>query len=171
MSEDAVRRAWGRWALHFPREFANVSQAEASARLASYVELLSDLPDGVMEAASLQVLAVHDWFPTVHQVRACAAAIVQPSQASAAEAWLLVQRTIKQVGGGAQFDDPIVRAAVEVISLDRLRYESQASEAATFAQFRDTYDTLRQRQRDALISPPQVRRLVQGATRRLKGAP
>jgi hypothetical protein len=170
VSAAAVIAAWERWAAHFPNEFRAQTDKEATLRLASYIELLQDIPDVIMGAAALQVLALYDWFPTVHQVRECAALIVQPSKRSAPEAWAVVQRTIARDGARACFNDPIIAATVEVIGLDRLRFDN--GNPATYAQFRDAYNTLLARQRESLITPAKVHHILHDAAQhaRLKGA-
>jgi hypothetical protein len=178
MSAAAVKRAWALWSVHYLKSFKGMTPAEASALLLSYIENLQDIPDEIMDATALQCLAHYDWLPTVHQVREEAVRLVQPSKRSAAEAWIVVQRVIKQTsiaqewkdaprsGASSPFKDSIIRATVEAIGWRRLRYHDEADEAALFAQFRDTYNTLQSRQREALITPPQVHRILNAMAER-----
>jgi hypothetical protein len=166
MSRQAVIAAWGRWASHFPNEFRNVTAEESAARLASYIDLLEDIPDDIMAIVALKVLTLYDWFPTTNQIRRCAVSLVNPSRMSAAEAWAIVQRRLSKSGarGLRDIDDPLIAATVEVIGVDRLRHND--NEAALFAQFRDTYDTLRARQTEMLQTPRKVHDMLAAVVER-----
>jgi hypothetical protein len=180
MSAAAVKRAWLQWSLHFHKSIKDMTTNEASALLLSYIENLQDIPDEIMDATALQCLAHYDWLPTVHQVREEAVRLVQPSKRTAAEAWVIVQRTLKQrdvaqdwqaaargnAPASSPFKDSIIRATVEVIGLKRLRFHDESDEATLFAQFRDTYNTLQTRQREALITPPRVHQILNGIAER-----
>jgi hypothetical protein len=170
MSAQAVIAAWNVWALQYgKREFgdkAGASEEEIAARLEMYIRLLSDIPDPLMEATSYQCLAQYDWFPNPHQVRETAAKLAQPSKLSAAEAWAQVQYHLKHRTYEA-VTDPVIKATVAVITWQRLR--EGENEGTLFAQFRDTYDTLRARQREALVTPPIVHKLISGLTKQIGG--
>jgi hypothetical protein len=160
MSAQAVIAAWNVWALQYgKREFKDMGQEETEARLEMYIRLLSDIPDPIMEATSYQCLVQYDWFPTPHQIRETAAKLAQPSKLSAAEAWAQVRRAVNSRAYNS-VTDPVIKATVAVITWQRLREND--NEGTLFAQFRDTYDTLRARQREALIMPPIVHQLIGG---------
>jgi hypothetical protein len=168
MSAEAVKRAWALWSVHYLKSLKGMTPAEAGALLLSYIDLLQDIPDEIMEAAALQCIAHCDWLPTVHQVREEAVRLVQPSKRSAAEAWISVRRLIRQGAPDPArgTTDRVLLATIEAIGWKRLRYHDEADEAALFAQFRDTYTTLQSRQREALITPPQVHQILSSVTER-----
>src|SRR5687767_12740431 len=79
-----------------------------------YVEMLKDVPLGILETCVQQCAAESKFFPAISEIRARVMALSTPQRLTPAEAWGEVVNTIRAIGyyGQPKFDDPLVAKTV-----------------------------------------------------------
>jgi hypothetical protein len=109
-----------------------------------YAELLGDLDFAATLAAVRRIVTTGQWFPSIAEIRAEATktAEVRP----ALDAWEDVKRAFVAVGhcGRPEFDDPLVRRAVECLGWQSLCVST--NETADRARFCELYSDLAKRE-------------------------
>lgn len=111
--------------------------------VAVYTKALQDLELDGAQAAVARMLAVGDWFPTIHQIRD-SYFDAQFRFPSADAAMLELKRNIHEAGqyvGKTKWSHPILLAAAE--SVGWWRIANGDNPAADYAQFLKAYDSMR----------------------------
>ena len=114
-----------------------------------YLKLLADLPDELLEEASLAHIAQSTFFPTVAELRTAAFELVERQNPLPAglEAWSEVEDQIQRVGyiGQPVFQHPLTAQLVNAMGWQNLcRSENQVADRAHFL---TAYEQLLNRER------------------------
>jgi hypothetical protein len=128
-----------------------------------YRAMLFDIDDGLLEAATLQHISAHKWFPAVSELREAALLLVTFHHQAAEEAWGEVRRHFKITGQyrTPEWSSPMIAQAVKIIGWQTLC--NSDNEMADRAHFFKVYAALKAREDTEILMLPQVREL----TRRL----
>ena len=134
------------------------------AQVTLYTKLLGDIPDALLEAATLDIIATSTWFPKVAEIRQAAYRImtIERGLPTAGEAWGEVCRQILRIGsyGVPEFSHAIVKDAVRAMGgwIMLCRSEDQMADRAHFLK---VYDVLAQRETQRVMMLPQVREVAE----------
>lgn len=144
---------------NWPRETATRERALL------YCRLLADIPDDVLQAACLQVIASARFFPAIAELREAALAMTPEVDGlpTAGEAWGEVLREIKRTGtdqwqGPPRFSHPLVDTAMRAMGWRNICLSEDGM--ADRAHFMRIYDALRQRESARARTLPEVRALT-----------
>jgi hypothetical protein len=135
-----------------------------------YSRVLADIPDDLLQAATVQVLAAATFWPKPAELRKAAIGLRWPDELTGAEAWGRVHAYILKWPAGGRFvgdhhvDPPalperIQRAVNAVGGLAYLRTSENA--VADRARFCDVYDVLVRRATEHAQMLPEVRAVVE----------
>jgi len=128
------------------------------ANVQAYARHLADLPLELLEAAVKRTVATAKWFPSIAEIRASAAAILD-SAPDATEAWAIVMREVNRVGrtGKPDLQHERVKNAVQAIGGWYELCQSEMMQADRAAFFR-AYDasTKREAERVTLAAVPSL---------------
>jgi len=127
-----------------------------------YEQLLVDIPDDILEAATLDHISNSDWFPMISQLRSAAVNIttgVDQFQL-AAEAWGDVCRLIIRYGRDREpeIENPITAQTIKALGWRSLCMST--NQVADRARFIQAYDLYLQRYKRGATTLPQVRALA-----------
>ena len=127
-----------------------------------YLATLADIPDEILEAATLDVISKNTFFPAVSELRAAAANLATGLDhfQTAAEAWGEVCRLILRWGRDREpqeWSNPITAKTVAALGWRNLCLST--NQVADRARFIETYNTYLQRAKSEAVTLPQVRRL------------
>lgn len=140
-----------------------------------YAELLHDLPDDILIAAAQHHAATSKWFPSVAELRTAATDIQSRALGvrSAEEAWINVQKAVRQFGyygetvapaDGGGWRVPSMLSDLEKSAVDALggwRTLCQSDNAvADRAHFLKIYGNLLTRETDTARMLPQVQQMI-----------
>lgn len=131
----------GQLGLAYPKEAAHHAQHKV---IELWVEMLADLDDGILQAATRECIANQDWFPKISELRRMAHKIHAAAHPTpdAHDAWAEVQSEIRRVGHYAnrpgyelRFTHPLIEQAAMTLGWEHLCYsENQVSDRAQFIQ-------------------------------------
>ncbi len=128
-----------------------------------YSATLKDIPDDVLEAATLDVISRNIFFPSIGEIRAAAVNIATGIERyqTAAEAWGEVSRAIVRYGRDRQpqFENPVTEKTVNALGWRNLCLST--NQISDRARFIEAYNTYLQRARDDATMLPQVRALAE----------
>ena len=117
-----------------------------------YLKLLADLPDELLEEASLAHIAQSTYFPTVAELRSAAVELLERQDPFPAglEAWSEVEDQIRQVGytGQPVFQHPLTAQLVRALGWQNLCWSENL--VADRAHFLTAYEQLRFRERSQM---------------------
>ena len=149
-----------------------------------YTQLLSDLPDDLLESAVQQHCTTSKWFPTVAEIRQAAGAILDASDSvpEAGEAWAEALRIAKAF---SEYDKertkrmldavshPLVRDVIcSVGGIEAIGATDDTGLSVMQSHFVRNYRELRTRQRQERLMLPAVRDTIQAiADKRRKALP
>jgi len=97
------------------------------------------------------------WFPTVSELRDEAYSLMNANQLSAEEAW---GRATQLVSRGGDDSDPLIREAVRIMGWSHIRMRLEEDEHVNRAHFFRIYETLRKREKNAVMMLPEVRSIA-----------
>jgi hypothetical protein len=127
--------------LAFPKEASHYAEQDT---IELWVELLSDLPDGITLAATRQCIAALAWFPKISEIRQAAIDILEAASPfpDPHAAWSNVQAELGRVGHfaglpgyEAHFSHPLIEQAVHRVGWKHLCFsENHISDRAQFLQ-------------------------------------
>lgn len=124
------------------------------ARMRLYVEMLSDIPPQILEAAVKKLIMTNKFLPSIAEIRETAYGIKGTISGTAApdesEAWGEVIKTIRSVGyyGKPKFSHEAITAAVNNIGWQDICMTTYDGMNTLRAQFRRAYQLAAQRQKD-----------------------
>ena len=156
-SSETVTRMFGLLTANWP------TYAWNEATVAVYEECLSDLPDEVLEAATLSCIGSATFFPKIGELRGAAFDIVLTNEGlpSVLEAWQDVKRNVKASVSHRSWSHPFVEQAINMLGgLKEFGFSEVEMEASWRAQFIRAYETLTKRQRDDALMLPRVRDVI-----------
>lgn len=156
-----------------------LSDRQITLLASSWATVLADFDARIVHAALAQYMGeAHEFAPQVGQLKALAQQMIDGARGEtiidAGEAWRLACNAVIGFGHGAYWDAErkdklpaeVVKAA-EHFGLMRIRERLADQEATNFAQFRDIYNQLAQRERSQRATPPAVRQLMQDLAKQL----
>jgi hypothetical protein len=164
-SDGAIQAMFEVCAAVWPRDDERVSELT----LQIYARCLADVPDELLQAATVKIVSESTYYPKPAELRAAALALVTPEEPTAAEAWGYVCRYIRRVPaggwyrGGEHVDPPalpahIQRAVDAVGGLTYLRLSETS--VADRARFLEVYQVLARRRAEEARMLPEVREAV-----------
>ena len=124
------------------------------ARMRLYVEMLSDIPPQILEAAVKKLIMTNKFLPSIAEIRETAYGIKGTISGTAApdesEAWGEVIKAIRSVGyyGKPKFSHEAITAAVNNIGWQDICMTTNEGMNTLRAQFRRAYQLAAQRQKD-----------------------
>lgn len=124
------------------------------ARMRLYVEMLSDIPPQILEAAVKKLIMTNKFLPSIAEIRETAYGIKGTISGTAApdesEAWGEVVKAIQSVGyyGKPKFSHAAITAAVNNIGWQDICMTTYDGMNTLRAQFRRAYQLAAQRQKD-----------------------
>lgn len=124
------------------------------ARMRLYVEMLSDIPPQILEAAVKKLIMTNKFLPSIAEIRETAYGIKGVISGTAApdesEAWGEVIKAIRSVGyyGKPKFSHEAITAAVNNIGWQDICMTTNDGMNTLRAQFRRAYQLAAQRQKD-----------------------
>ena len=153
----------------WPREASAISPTTIEV----YGRVLADIPDDLLQAATVRVLSEATFWPKPSELRKAAIGLRWPDELSGAEAWGRVCAYIRKWPAGGRFiggthiDPPalpgrVQRAVDAVGGMAYLRYSENA--VADRARFVEVYDALARRETDHARMLPEVRQVVERLT-------
>ena len=157
-SHDTVLRMFSLLTANWPTYTWN------EATVAVYEECLSDLPDNVLEAATLSVIGSATFFPKIGELRGAALDIVLANEGlpSVLEAWQAVKHNVTASVRHQSWPHPFVKKAIDMLGgLSEFGASEVEMEASWRKEFIRAYETLTKRQRDDAIMLPSVRAVIQ----------
>ena len=117
-----------------------------------YLKLLADLPDELLEEASLAHIAQSTYFPTVAELRSAAVELLgrQDPLPAGLEAWSEVEDQIRKVGytGQPVFKHPLTAQLVRALGWQKLCWSE--NQVADRAHFLTAFEQLRFRERSQM---------------------
>lgn len=150
---------WKRLMQIWPKEPASPERIEL------YQRLTADIPDDVLMAAALQVIATHRFFPAIAELRDAALALLprQSGLPTAGEAWAEVCQQIRRTGsyGQPEFSTPLIGRAVDSMGGWKMLCMSE-DPMPDRAHFFRVYEALAQRATAQAKMLPEVRALADG---------
>jgi hypothetical protein len=144
------------------------AQPVSPANVQAYVRHLADLPMPLLAAAVQRTVASSRFFPTIAELRAAAAALVDDAP-DADQAWATVMHQVARVGrtGKPELGHPRISEALAAIGTwyDVCSSETTAADRATFTK---AYEAATRRAAEAVTlaavpALPEVRRLMLAA--------
>lgn len=165
---------------HFPFWYRALSAQSIVSMAEDWSMILGDLEPRIVAAAIAQLLAEpRDFPPMVGHINVKARELAARARGDApemdaGEAWRRVCQAVTGFGNGAAWDAErraalpaaAVRAA-EDFGLMRIRTRLDENAGTDFAQYRDIYNALAQRERSQRATPPAVRQLMQDLAKQL----
>lgn len=135
-----------------------------------YERMLADIPDEVLEQATLDHISRSQWFPKISELRRAAARLTGgiEQQQTGIEAWNDVNTAIRTLGRGGdpEFRNPVTAHVVRMMGWrDLCMSENQISDRARFI---DAYDQFQTRAVSEAVSLPSVRELARKFTPQLQ---
>lgn len=124
------------------------------ARMRLYVEMLSDIPPQILEAAVKKLIMTNKFLPSIAEIRETAYGIKGTISGTAApdesEAWGEVIKAIRSVGyyGKPKFSHEAITTAVNNIGWQDICMTQNEGMNTLRAQFRRAYQLAAQRQKD-----------------------
>lgn len=124
------------------------------ARMRLYVEMLSDIPPSILEAAVKKLIMTNKFLPSIAEIRETAYGIKGTISGTAApdesEAWGEVVKVIQSVGyyGKPKFSHEAITAAVNNIGWQDICMTTYDGMNTLRSQFRRAYQLAAQRQKD-----------------------
>lgn len=124
------------------------------ARMRLYVEMLSDIPPQILEAAVKKLIMTNKFLPSIAEIRETAYGIKGTISGNAApdesEAWGEVIKAIRSVGyyGKPKFSHEAITTAVNNIGWQDICMTTNDGMNTLRAQFRRAYQLAAQRQKD-----------------------
>lgn len=124
------------------------------ARMRLYVEMLSDIPPQILEAAVKKLIMTNKFLPSIAEIRETAYGIKGTISSTAApdesEAWGEVVKAIQSVGyyGKPKFSHEAITTAVNNIGWQDICMTTNDGMNTLRAQFRRAYQLAAQRQKD-----------------------
>lgn len=124
------------------------------ARMRLYVEMLSDIPPQILEAAVKKLIMTNKFLPSIAEIRETAYGIKGTISGTAApdesEAWGEVVKAIQSVGyyGKPKFSHEAITAAVNNIGWQDICTTPNEGTNTLRSQFRRAYQLAAQRQKD-----------------------
>ena len=124
------------------------------ARMRLYVEMLSDIPPQILEAAVKKLIMTNKFLPSIAEIRETAYGIKGTISGTAtpdeSEAWGEVVKAIQSVGyyGKPKFSHEAITAAVNNIGWQDICMTTYDGMNTLRAQFRRAYQLAAQRQKD-----------------------
>lgn len=124
------------------------------ARMRLYVEMLSDIPPQILEAAVKKLIMTNKFLPSIAEIRETAYGIKGTISGTAApdesEAWGEVAKAIRSVGyyGKPKFSHEAITTAVNNIGWQDICMTTNDGMNTLRAQFRRAYQLAAQRQKD-----------------------
>ena len=124
------------------------------ARMRLYVEMLSDIPPQILEAAVKKLIMTNKFLPSIAEIRETAYGIKGTISGTAApdesEAWGEVVKAIQSVGyyGKPKFSHEAITAAVNNIGWQDICMTTYDGMNTLRAQFRRAYQLAAERQKD-----------------------
>lgn len=124
------------------------------ARMRLYVEMLSDIPPQILEAAVKKLIMTNKFLPSIAEIRETAYGIKGTISGTAApdesEAWGEVVKAIQSVGyyGKPKFSHEAITTAVNNIGWQDICMTTNDGMNTLRAQFRRAYQLAAQRQKD-----------------------
>ena len=124
------------------------------ARMRLYVEMLSDIPPQILEAAVKKLIMTNKFLPSIAEIRETAYGIKSTISGTAApdesEAWGEVIKAIRSVGyyGKPTFSHEAITSAVNNIGWQDICMTTYDGMNTLRAQFRRAYQLAAQRQKD-----------------------
>lgn len=124
------------------------------ARMRLYVEMLSDIPPQILEAAVKKLIMTNKFLPSIAEIRETAYGIKDTISGTAApdesEAWGEVVKAIQSVGyyGKPKFSHEAITAAVNNIGWQDICTTPSDGTNTLRSQFRRAYQLAAQRQKD-----------------------
>jgi hypothetical protein len=128
-----------------------------------YMRLLEDIPDDVLETATLDVIGRSTFFPRISELRR-ASADIQTSASripNAYDAWQEVSQALPLYGRDHRptFSHPLIEQTVDALGWRNLCLSvNQVSDRARFI---EAYQTYHKRAQDDAVTLPQVRALAE----------
>nr|DAE48384.1 MAG TPA: replisome organizer [Caudoviricetes sp.] len=124
------------------------------ARMRLYVEMLSDIPPQILEAAVKKLIMTNKFLPSIAEIRETAYGIKGTISGTAApdesEAWGEVMKAVRSVGycGKPKFSHEAITTAVNNIGWQDICMTTYDGMNTLRAQFRRAYQLAAQRQKD-----------------------
>ena len=124
------------------------------ARMRLYVEMLSDIPPQILEAAVKKLIMTNKFLPSIAEIRETAYGIKGTISGTAApdesEAWGEVIKAIRSVGyyGKPKFSHEVITVVVNNIGWQDICMTTNDGMNTLRAQFRRAYQLAAQRQKD-----------------------
>ena len=124
------------------------------ARMRLYVEMLSDIPPQILEAAVKKLIMTNKFLPSIAEIRETAYGIKDTISGTAApdesEAWGEVVKAVRSVGyyGKPKFSHEAITTAVNNIGWQDICMTTNDGMNTLRAQFRRAYQLAAQRQKD-----------------------
>lgn len=134
--------------------------ADATPEL--YLHLLADIPDEILEAATLDHISRSTFYPTIAELRAAAANLATGADRlpTAYDAWQEVSQAIVRFGRDRKpdFANPILERTVSALGWRNLCLST--NQIADRARFIEAYNEFLHRAREQSVALPQVRALA-----------
>lgn len=154
--------------VSYPHSFKNFSAKDVSAAIALWAEMFADEPYEAVNAAIKTMIAtrIEGYSPTIGEVKEYLRKLRQREELNEAEAWALVAKACENgyYGYKKEFDKlpPMVQRAVG--HAEQLRewaqMETGTLQSVVGSNFRRTYKTACERQRQDELMPESIKKLV-----------
>ena len=151
--------------------FPGMQERDMRPTAALWEKILGDLSYDVAETALIKVLATAKFFPTVAEIREAAVAVNAPQGLTAAEAWGIVIKSIKDYGyyreaEALQSMPEAVAQVVRWMGWQELCHSDNVD--VIRGQFLKMYEAETKRHQDFAVLPPAVRDFISDAAKTLK---
>ena len=172
-NKDTLKKMWALLVESFPN--AKLSEDKGKTTSLVYAKQLAHLDDELLEKATLQAIATHDFasLPTIAHILQCAAQIVaaQNNMPDAFSAWGEVYKALTR--GSTRLPLPWTHPAIEVVvgQLGGLNYLRESDNlVADRARFIEAWGVIVDRGTQEVIRPPAVRGYIEGKRQGLQPA-
>lgn len=131
-----------------------------------YYQLLGDVDDGLLKAATMQHIGSSKWMPSIAELREAARALQARALGlpTPGEAWAMVLEKMGDADtyfGTPTFDDPAIAAAVAGVGWESIRHTQIDKQGVTRAHFCKEYEAQIKRQHAETMALPAVNEAVQ----------
>lgn len=156
----AIEDMWALLLVRYPGFGKESTKNQIVARMQLFERLLSDIPDEMLKAATMQHMATSNFFPQESEIRKIASELTEKNESSPEEAWGKLKLAIRRHGAynEPRFRDGRMQRAVDVMGWRYLCLSD--NEVADRAHFFRIYGAIQEREKFDGRLLPEVRDVV-----------
>lgn len=162
MSESGVDQCLARLSVSYPNHFKR-DGLDADLALQVYHEILDDVDDGLLIAATKQWLSTaRPFHPSPGELRDLALTLISRDEKSADEAWIEVLEAIRRIGsyGKPQWSNDLIERTVKAFGWMELCMTENDQMSYARDSFMKIYKAQTARRRDENLMLPDVKNII-----------